>query len=257
MLQVISAFNGYAIEASDGGIGSVSDFLFDDQSWKLRWLVIDAGSWLAERKVLVHPSAIGQADYEGRKLAVALTKTEVEGSPDIREHQPVSRQMESELYSYYGWDPLWGGGYLGAEAGAIAAPLATEPYFGIASIRDAAAVDPAPDDADPHLQSVAAITGCPIAASDGDIGHVEDLLIDAALWTVNYFVVDTSNWWLGKRVLMSPHAVTTIDWTERRVELNVTRDQVKASPPWDPLALMDQAGMKRLHDHYGWPGSRA
>ena len=253
MLQVISAFSGYAIEASDGRIGSVSDFLFDDRTWKVRWLVVDTGTWLSERKVLIHPSAIGQADYEGQRLAVALTKAQVEDSPDIAEHQPVSRQMERELYSYYGWDPLWGGGY----SGAIAAPVATEPYFGIASMREAADIDPVPHDADPHLQSVTETNGCHIHASDGDIGHVEDLLIDSAQWTIPYLIVDTSNWWMGQHVLMSPHAVTAIDWMERHVQLNVTREQVKASPPWDPLKLMDQAGMKELHDHYGWPGSRA
>jgi uncharacterized protein YrrD len=255
MLQVISALTGYSIEASDGAIGSISDFLFDSQTWKIRWLVVDTGSWLTERKVLLQPSAIANADYERQRLMTNLTKSQVEGSPDILQHQPISRQMERDLYSYYGWDPLWGGDYLGGSAGAMAAPLATEPYFGIASAPEAAAIDAVPLAEDSHLQSIEEVAGCHIEAVDGQIGHVEDFVIESAGWSIRYLVVDTSNWWLGQHVLMSPHAVTEIDWTDQHVHFNVTRDQVKASPPWDPVKLMDQDYMKQLHSHYGWPGS--
>ena len=79
MLQVGSALEGYAIEASDGRIGTVSDFLFDDRTWKVRWLVVDTGTWLTGRKVLIHPSAIGRADYERRELSVSLTKVAGQG----------------------------------------------------------------------------------------------------------------------------------------------------------------------------------
>jgi len=93
-----SALKGYAIEASDGRVGIVSDFLFHDQSWKMRWLVVDTGTWLIGRMVLIRPSAIVQADYERQELPVALTKAQVEGSPGISQDQPVSRQMEANLY---------------------------------------------------------------------------------------------------------------------------------------------------------------
>jgi hypothetical protein len=255
MLQVISALNGYSIEASDGRIGAVSDFLFDDRTWKVRWLVDDAGTWLTERKVLLHPSAIERTDYEGQSFAVALTKAQVEASPSILEHQPVSLQMERELYSYYDWDPLWGGGVFAGNAGAMAAPLSAPPFFSAASMEGAVEMDPAAHEQDPHLHSTVEVAGYRIHASDGDIGHIENMVIESADWGLRYLVVDTSNWWLGQHVLMSPHAVKEIDWSERHVQLTVTRAQVKASPPWDPLALMDQAYMKHLHGHYGWPGS--
>jgi hypothetical protein len=255
--KVISALKGYAIEASDGGIGSISDFLFDDRTWKVGWLVVDTGTWLTERKVLLQPSAIAKADYEGQKLMTNLTKSQVEGSPDIRQHQPISRQMERDLYSYYGWDPLWGGDYLGGSAGAMAAPLATEPYFGIGSAREAADIDAAPLEEDSHLRSFGEVSGYHIEAADGELGHVQDFVLESASWEIRYLILDTSNWWLGQHVLMSPHAIKQLDWSEHRVQLNVTREQVKASPAWDPIKLMDQDYMKQLHGHYGWPGSAA
>ena len=106
MLQVISPLKGFAIEANDGRIGTVVDYLFDDASWKVRWLVIDCGTWLTGREVLVHPSAISREDLEQQQFVVALTRAQVEDSPKLLEDQPVSQQMENQLYSYYGGTTL-------------------------------------------------------------------------------------------------------------------------------------------------------
>jgi len=101
------------------------------------------------------------------------------------------------------------------------------------------------------------VTGYRVQAVDGEIGQIENLMIDDADWSVHYFVVDTRNLWFGKHVLISPLAVKAIDWLDRHVELNVSRELVKASPPWDPLVAFNDEYAKRLHKHYGWAGSRA
>ncbi len=251
MMQVILPLRGFAIEAKDGRIGTVADFLFDDATWKVRWLVIDCGTWLTGRKVLIHPSAISRADLEQRQFVVSLTKAQVEQSPELADDQPVSQQMENQLYSHYGWDPLWSGPYLGAMAWPYIAP----PYFGLGlSTGHANAEDASLQGADPHVRSVDEVTGYHIHAADGEIGHVENLMIDDGDWSIHYFVVDTRNWWFGKRVLISPLAVKTIDWFDHRVELDVSREQVKLSPPWDPMDAFNRDYAKRLHSHYGWPG---
>jgi sporulation protein YlmC with PRC-barrel domain len=246
MLLVISALQGYAIQATDGRIGTVSDFLFDETTWKVRWLVVDTGSWLPGRQVLIHPSALGHVDWAQQILPVNLTKQQVEGSPDLQQDLPVSRQMEDTLYSYYGWDPYWGGdSYFGMGAGA-------SPYLG--DTLAAATAGLVVNNGDPHLRSVARVTGYHIHATDGDIGHVEKVLIDDATWQIRYLIVDTSNWWFGQHVLVSPFAVTDIRWQDELVRLNVSCAQVKASPPWKPLDAVDAAYEKQLHQHYDWPG---
>ena len=162
MLQVISPLKGFAIEASDGRIGSVVDFLFDDASWKVRWLVVDCGTWLTGRKVLIHPSAISREDLEEQQFVVALTKGQVKGSPELSEHEPVSQQMESQLYSYYGWDPLWPGPYLSsAMPGAMAWPLLAPRYMGLGVTDEAETHSDGPisQGANPHLRSVDEVTG--------------------------------------------------------------------------------------------------
>jgi len=252
MLLVGSALKGYAIEATDGRIGSVNDLLFDDTTWKVRWVVVDTGNWLPGRKVLLHPSAVQRADHEDEVMQVALTKAQVEASPDIMEDRPVSRQMQESLYSYYGWDPLWTGSYLGTAG--MASPISAPPIYGRPAMRDTPDGDMLLEEGDPHLRSLAEMKGYHIHATDGDIGHVENLLIDDTSWDIRYLIVDTSNWWSGQHVLISPFAVLDIDVSDEHIDLNVGRERVKGSPPWDAVAVIDQYYEKRLHSHYGWPG---
>jgi hypothetical protein len=252
MLFVLSVLKGFTVTASDGKIGTVDDFLFDDQSWKARWLVVDTGAWLPGRKVLVHASAIGEPDPVRKELPVKLTKAQVEGGPDLFEHQPVSRQMEAHLYDYYGWDPAWGASAFGA----IASPFSLPPLIGEGPGPAEAGAGSAADagESDPHLRSAEELEGYRIQASDGEIGHLESLVADHANWDIRYLGVDTSNWWGGQHVLVAPFAVKAIDWAGRHIEIDITRDQVKTSPPCDSIDMVDEAYERMLHGHYGWPG---
>jgi sporulation protein YlmC with PRC-barrel domain len=251
MLMAGSALKGYAIEAKDGRLGTVKDVLFDDRTWKVRWLVVDAGTWLTGRKVLVHPSFVAQADYVGRSLAVTLTMAQVKDSPDIAQDRPVSRQMETSLYDYYGWDPVWGGSIFG---GGTMTQAFGAPYGAGLALREPALPEIHHDDGDPNLRSIDAATGYHMHAKDGFIGHVENFLVDDESWDIRYLIVDTKNWWPGKHVLIAPAAVTEMSWSRHRIELDVSCDQVRESPPWEPATVIDRAYEERLHSHYSWPG---
>jgi hypothetical protein len=253
MLHVVSALKGYAIEATDGKLGTVSDFLIDDRNWALRWLVVDTGGWLTGRKVLIHPSAFGAIDYERQEMQVRLTRAQVKDSPDVAQDRPVSVQMEASLFTHYGWDPMWGGGgYLGGMA--MGYPNGALPYYGRTPAHEIEGEDIVTDDGDPHLRSLAAVRGYHVHATDGDIGHVEGFLLGDAPWGVRYLIIDTRNWWPGQHVLMAPLAVTEVSWSAHQIRLNVTRDAVKGGPPWDPAQIIEDAYQKRLHAHYGWAG---
>jgi hypothetical protein len=240
MLRNASAIKGYVITASDGRIGTVSDFLFDDASWLIRWLVVDTGNWLTGRKVLLAPSVLGHLDPNGSEFSVSLTMQQVKNSPDIDTERPVSRQIESDIYDYYGWSPYWGtgAGYLGfGFGGGATAPLPSPRSRRRAE--DIAAARRSDDD--PHLRSVEAVTGYHIHASDGEIGHVADFLVEDSDWSIHEIVVDTKNWWPGKNVLISPRLIREIDWMDNAVKLNVDRERVKDSPASDASTTVDQA----------------
>jgi hypothetical protein len=261
MLFAVSGLEGAEVEASDGEIGAVKDFLFDDATWKVRWMAVDAGPWLPGRQVFLHPSAIAplalppkpklpmMSSQERLELTVNLTKAQVEAAPQAREGEPVTRDMESLLYDYYGWDPYWGATHFG---GAVL-PNAESEIVGDAARREADAEIPPLDGGD-HLHSVASVKGYYVHAVDGDIGHVENVLVDDSNWEVRYFVIATRNWWPGKIVQLSPYAVKDIDWFGEHINMNVTRDQVRSAPAWDPLGMMDEVSEDQFHRHFGWPG---
>jgi sporulation protein YlmC with PRC-barrel domain len=250
MLRNASAIQGYAIAASDGRIGTVNDILFDDASWFVRWLVVDTGKWLSGRKVLLPPSVLRHIDPNGREFAVALTMQQVKNSPDIDTARPVSRQIETNVYDYYGWHPYWGAGrFMGGYGyGGGAMPVSRVPDSGLLA-EDVAAAQRSNDD--PHLRSIEAVTGYHVHASDGEIGHVEDFLVEDADWSIQYLVVDTKNWWSGKKVLISPRSAKEIDWTHNMVHLNVDRQRVKDSPAYDASTAVDRTYERSLRSHYG------
>ena len=251
MLRNTSAIDGYFIAASDGHLGTVSDFLFDDVSWLVRWLVVDTGSWLSGRKVLLPAFALGHLDAERREFAVRLTMQQVKDSPDIDTMRPVSRQVEANIYDYYGWSPYWNtglymGGYGFGYGGGAMAPL---PLQGSSRREEDIAAARRSDD-DPHLRSIEAIIGYHIHASDGEIGHLNDFLIEDADWSIHYLIVDTKNWWPGKKVLVSPRSIQEIDWTDNLVNINVDRQKVKDSPAYDVSATVDRDYEKHFHSYY-------
>ncbi len=221
MLQLGSAFQAYAIDASDGKIGTIADFLFDDRTWRVRWLVVDTGKWLTGRKVLLHSGVVGQINHEQQELPVALTKAQVEGSPELSEHEPVSKKMERRLFDYY-----YPRGPASDESDSVSNPIS--PQYLEPSDSNSKPADP-----DDHLRSVAAVTGYDVRASDGALGKVVDLLIDDASWGVGAIVVETGNWWSGKQMSISPEAVGEISWLERRIRLAVSFEEIKSSPPFD------------------------
>jgi uncharacterized protein YrrD len=248
MISVTSALKGLSLCATDGKVGTINDILFDDRSWRVRWMVADTGNWLPGRLVLLHPQAMGKPDFNRKSLPVALTRARVEESPDIQQDLPVSRQMEQGVFAHYGWDPAWGGGGFALEG--LMPP--TSPASSMTP-GDVAAVMDIPQEGDPHLRSTSATDGYAIHATDGKIGHVSDFLVDDSSWALRYLIVDTGNWWPGKHVLLSPSCVTGIDWISQTISVNVTQDKIRSSPEWDPASLIHDSYEAKLRDHYAWP----
>jgi len=250
MLRNVKDLRGYTILATDGAIGEVDDLYFDDDRWAIRYLVVDTGSWLAARKVLISPVAIGRPDWMAQQLPVSLTKAQVERSPDIDTKRPVSRQHETEYLGYYGYPDYWGGAGLWG-MGAYPGSLTTEGRFDEAIKARGTSAAHTPDDC--HLRSCRAVTGYHIHATDGDIGHVKDLLVDDRTWAIRYLIVDTSNWWGGHDVLVAPQWIEAVSWRDAKVSVDLTRQAVKDAPPYDSAAQLDREQEQAMHEHYGRP----
>lgn len=243
MLQRAKELSGYTLGATDGEIGKVAEFYFDDQSWTIRYLVADTGGWLSGRQVLISPYALDPADKDSKIIPVDLTRAQIEKSPALASDRPVSRQYEGDYYSYYGWPGYWGGPYTWG--------LNAYPMRGPARWSEASRLD---RNEDPHLRSTEAVTGRDIQAQDGGIGHVKDFVIDDETWTIRYLIVDTQNWWPGKKVLISTQWIERISWEESKVFINLTREAIKQGPEYTDQTLLTRDHEIKLYGHYNREG---
>lgn len=249
MLINASEIIGFDIVATDGSVGTVADFLFDDESWTLRWIVVETGTWLSGRKVLLPVSVLGHPDIDKRTFSIRLTKVKVKDSPEVNTQEPVSRQHEQRMYGHYNMSPYWGSGFYMGGYGGWSAGM-SETHYADARRRQDALVARRHQDDDLHLRSIDAVTGYNLKATDGFIGHVEGFLIDDADWTIRYLAVDTKNWWPGKHVLISPRSAENIQWAESLINLDIDRQTVMDSPAYDPSVPVDAAFEARMARHY-------
>jgi hypothetical protein len=243
MLRNTHELNGFALRASDGLIGHVEDFYFDDETWVVRYLVVKTGTWLSGRRVLIAPAAAGQPHWTEKELPLALTKAQIEASPDIDTALPVSRQQEARYLAYYGYPLYWDGSGL---AGGYVSSLPLPPAY-----RD---TELAARKGDAHLRSCNAVSGYGIHASDGEIGHVSGLLVDDESWAVRYLVVGTGNWWAGHDVLVAPYWIEQIHFESSSVSVDLERAAIRNAPAYDPSMRIDRAHEAGLFSHYGRAG---
>ena len=219
MLTNLKDFYGTKLAAADGDIGKVKDFYFDDKTWMVRYLVVDTGTWLSERQVLLSPHAFGKFDHYEKTLHVKPHKKQIENSPSIESHKPVSRQFEIDYYRYYSWPAYWNGS---VKWGSGSYPLVVPPSSGEATARFHARHRD-----DRQLQSTQAIVGYPIEATDGTIGHVSGFMMDDRSWAIREMVVETGHWYSGREILISPVKIDLISHTEAKVFVNLTKTDIQ------------------------------
>ena len=234
MLSKAKTLTGYKLQSLDGEIGTAKDFYFDDHYWTIRYLVADTGEWLVSRQVLISPHSLSGIDTDQGFITVKLTKTEIEHSPSLNRDKPVSRQFEQEYSVFFGSPMYWG------------FPPGTGP--------EAASGEPGKKHADPDLRSTHDVSGHHVEASDGEIGHVDDFIIDDETWAIRYLIVVTKDWLPGKKVLISPKWIERVSWSEKQVVVDLTREAIEHAPEYRDGVAVTRDQEVALHRHYARPG---
>jgi sporulation protein YlmC with PRC-barrel domain len=246
MIRSIKELRHYDIAARDGSLGDVHDVFFDDHSWKVRYLVIDTGNWLPGRRVMVSPETVAGIEAGDGKVDLTLTKDEIKDSPGIEADAPVSRQNEIALANHFRWPRYWEEYPSGVGVVPMIPHLPYQPVGNAPTSQEEAIPR-----GDPNLRSAAEISGYHVAAKDGEIGHIDDLLIDDTDWTLRFLVADTRNWLPGKKVLVAPAWTRGIDWSEEKLLVDAERETIKAAPEYEPGMAIDPALERRIFQHYG------
>ncbi len=233
MLRSIKQLYGKKLEASDGDIGHVKDFYFDDQKWVVRYVIVDTGKWISGRLILLSPHAFGDLHQDGGVLLVNLTRQQIENSPPVESHKPVSRQYEEEFHRYYGWASYWDGGDLwgmGGFPGVLPLPSASAPANTAGEVHK---------DDDPHLRSTQAIVDYAIETEDGPIGKVTDFMMDNKSWAICHLVVETGHWFSGKEIVLSPDQIDRISYDDSTVFVSITKEAIQQAPEYHVPPLGD------------------
>jgi hypothetical protein len=247
MLISLSRLKSFEPSARDGALGRLWDFMLHDRSWEVRNVVVSTATWLG-RQVVVPSEAVAVVDLDHKAVELALTRREVELSPAPESDPPVVRQ-QAEIYpGYYGWPSDWAGS--GFVSFGSRTPSSTMPRLPADP-----PLPPRRPRGDPHLRSYREVTGYHLRANDGAVGHLEDMLVDYPSFRIRYLVVDTRNFWPGKKVLMPPHFVRSLDWRRRTLTVSLWVKEITSAPPYrGPLTRADE---QRIYAHYGlntyWP----
>lgn len=213
MLRSLKQIYGEKLGATDGEIGTIKDFYFDDLNWVIRYLVVDTGNWLASRKVLISPHSLASRPASGKVMRVGLTRKRIERSPSIGSQNLVLRDYEQQYYKYYGWPAYWT-----ADATNIVGPQ-----------RQTA-----------HLRSTQAVNGYLVRVGDETIGHVCDFMMETKDWAIGQLVVKTGHRLSGSDTLMSTTLVDRINHDESTVSAH-------AGPASSHANFGNQSDPRRSH----------
>lgn len=263
MLRNIKDIEGFAIGATDGVLGQVRDCYFDDESWVIRYFVVETGIWHANRRTLISPMAMGIPNWSGKLIPTTLTQAQVKNGPDIDTDKPVSRQHEMGYSGYYGYPDYWGGGglwgagmYPDVLQGGLDRNIADRGNHPPRRLPGHSKSETRRQD-DLHLRSANTVMRYYVHATDGDIGHVQGLLLEEQTWAIRYIIVNTSNWWLGHEVLIAPEWIDDVYWAESKLNVTVTRASIRGAPAYNAKEPMTREHEKVLHAFYGrsgyWP----
>jgi len=244
MKRSLKELKGYSIQAIDGEKGKVKNILFDDETWTVRYLEADLGSFFKEKKVLIPKDNLGKPHWEDKHFPVELTVKRIENSPDIGHDLPVSRKYEQELFAHYELTPYWPaniGIFPGKESMFYPGQVIAPPKKVVEK-----------EDIDTNLRSFTEIRGYFIKAKDDIFGHIHDLIIDDDNWQILYVIIDTKNFvpW-SKQVMLPIELIDEISYLDKDVKINLPKEVIKNAPEYNPSDAISAEYEKVLKDFYG------
>jgi len=259
MVRRIKELESNEIGTTAGSFGRVQEFYFDDRAWVIRYLLVDAGTWLSSEEVLISFRSIRRAIWEQKVLRTSPGAEQGGQSAGLPGEKLVSRAKAIQYLGYYGYryycdeDKLWGASdYPGMLITGVGYGESDREYRRLQAAQARDAFRSARERSeDPHLRSARSVMGYHVRASDGEIGYIQDLLVDEDTWAVRYIVVDTGDWWPGHQVLVSPQWIQEIDWADEGVLVDLTRSAVKLAPPFASTDELSRRREARLFAHYG------
>lgn len=233
----VKGITGFGIGATDGKIGTVKEIYFEDHTWTVRYLIVKTGNFLKEKLILISTQALLDADWDNELFSTNLSTDQIINSPDIDTDKPVYRQQEVKLYEHFPWDIYWAMGIIPMEDSVEIAISEKQKEIGA--------------NANPHLRSSDKVTGYTLHAIDGELGHIDDLIIETESWKITYVVLKTGSWFSGQKILIPTEWIIEINWLSSTFVMEATVEKVQQCEPFDADGGVNEAYEKVRRDYKG------
>jgi sporulation protein YlmC with PRC-barrel domain len=195
---------GYRVVTTEGEIGKVDEFYFDDETWTIRYVIVKMEEGLAGRKVLITTGSLVKDHREPGVFFVPYTKDQIMSSPVIDTDNPVSRQQENDLYWHYGGNRYWEGGLCAG-----------------------------------GLRSSRSVTSFHVHAMDGECGCICDFILDDETWKLRCLVLETQPSPGGKKVLIPLGHILEMGWDDAGLYLDETVADLEKSEVFEAARFAD------------------
>lgn len=243
MKEGLSNLIGYSIETRDGLKGTVKDFLFDEEKWVVRYLVADLGIVFSGKKVVIPRAFLQQPDWTNEHFPIDLSKSDLEKCPPLESEPTISREYEETLNRHYEIENYWAFPYIPplSERAIIYPPRPLKVPTKVFDEKNAKH----------KVRSFEEVKGYHIEATDGKIGHIDDLIVDEMDWQIVYALVDTKNWvpW-SKRVLVGTHWMEEVSYVNEEIKINLDKETIKSAPEFDYSEPITDKYEKQLFKYY-------
>lgn len=248
MFKNLLDIKGFNLKGPNGNIGTCQDALFDDQAWTVRYVDVDTGGWLSERRVLLSPISLGAPSWEKGEIYTELTGDQIESSPKLDSQSPISKEWEDSFFKFHGW-PYYGVGM--HMWGLTHYPDESE----LKKIHSASPTSDIHKNTNQTIRSASELREYEVSARDGEVGRIKDFVFDTETWAIRYLVIENHSFLQRKKTIVSPFWVSHIDWMERACVIDLNRAEIECSPQPEGESndYLDREFEMKLHNHYQRP----
>lgn len=252
MLRKMSALQNFNLRGVNGDLGKVTDFYFDQHQFILRYIIIDTGSWLKDEQTIISTEVIKNIDYQNKLINTDLEAEKIESAPSPDKNKPVSKAVEEKLSKYFNWPLYWISDHSTAGPTILAGSPMREKLYDFQNIIDEKSLN-TEDEVESNLRSFKEVKNYHIKAENKEFGYLKDLFVDEDNWQIRYLLIDTRNFFPGKKILIAPSWIQNISWDKEKIYISQTKEELKNCPEYQEKRseqLVERSYEEKLYDHY-------
>lgn len=253
MLRNLKKIFGFTLFGEGQEYGTIKDFYFDEDKMKIRYGIVDTGTWLKNRKVLISPKEFMKPDFEHGVLPVELTKKEIEESPPISKEKPLSQIMEEKVTNYFEWPKYWIGTSTGEPVNAnflLGEKIKEMRQNKTNKEQREKYIVAREGNKETNLRSSKEVIGYNIKAIDGEIGKLDGLIVEDNYWLIRYLIIDTGKWLPSRKVIFPPEWLEGISWNKEQIIFPFSKEEIRHAPDYDPDVPVSRVYEEKLYEYY-------